>query len=122
MQLDSTNRFALYPSLRDRVIVVTGGASGIGAAMVEQFALQGSRVAFLDLARELAAELVNRLRAVPHAPLFFSCDVTDVARLRGALADIERRLGPVGVLVNNAASDDRHDFARRRSIGMSAWP
>lgn len=112
MQLDSTNHFALYPSLRGRVIVVTGGASGIGAAMVEQFALQGSRVAFLDLARELAAELVNRLRAVPHAPLFFSCDVTDVARLRGALADIERRLGPVGVLVNNAASDDRHDFER----------
>jgi NAD(P)-dependent dehydrogenase (short-subunit alcohol dehydrogenase family) len=104
------------------VIVVTGGASGIASAMVEQFALQGSRVAFLAIDRELAAELVNRLGAVSHAPLFFSRDVTDIARLRAALGEVERRLGPVGVLVNNAASDDRHDFARRRSIGMSAWP
>src|ERR1700693_4989598 len=110
--LDPTNHFALYPSLRDRVTVVTGGASGLGAAMVEQFALQGSRVAFLDIARELAAELVNRLGAVPHAPLFLSCDVTDIAALRAALGEVERRLGTVRVLVNNAASDDRHDFGR----------
>jgi D-xylose 1-dehydrogenase len=110
--MDRTNHFALYPSLRDRVIVVTGGASGIGAAMVEQFAWQGSQVAFLDIARELAAELVDRLGPVAHAPLFFSCDVTDIAALRAALGEIERRLGPVGVLVNNAANDDRHDFAR----------
>jgi NAD(P)-dependent dehydrogenase (short-subunit alcohol dehydrogenase family) len=109
--LDRSNQFALYPSLRDRVIAVTGGASGIGAAMVEQFAWQGSRVAFLDIAREPAAELVNRLAAVPHVPSFFSCDVTDIAALRAAFGEVERRLGPVRVLVNNAASDDRHDFA-----------
>lgn len=93
-------------------MVVTGGASGIGAAMVEQFALQGSRVAFLDIDREAAAELVNRLGAVLHIPLFFSCDVTDIPRLRAALGEVECRLGPVRVLVNNAASDDRHAFAQ----------
>jgi len=105
-------RYAVYPSLRDHTVLITGGASGIGAAMVEQFALQGARVAFLDCAPELASELLKRLAGrCAHAPVFVPCDLTDIPALRAALADIEARVGAVRVLVNNAASDDRHSFA-----------
>ena len=105
-------RFASYPSLRERAVLITGGGSGIGASMVEHFALQGARVAFLDIdtgsSQALAADLSGRSE---HAPLFVPCDATDVAALRSAIAEIEARLGAVRVLVNNAASDDRHRFA-----------
>ena len=104
--------FAQYPSLRHAVVLITGGASGIGAAMVEQFALQGARVAFLDVADESAIRLVNELDSCgSHPPLFLHCDLTDIAALRASVAQVEGQLGPVRVLVNNAASDDRHNFA-----------
>ncbi len=101
--------FAVYPSLRERVVVVTGGGSGIGAEIVEQFARQGARVAFLDRDLEPAQDLVAALTGnVPHVPHFLPCDVTQIAALRAALARIDEELGAVTVLVNNAASDDRH--------------
>jgi len=104
--------FAVYPSLRDRAVLITGGASGIGAAMVEQFALQGSRVAFLDVVAEAGAEVVEKLKGLcPYAPHFAACDLTDIRALRKAIAEIESRLGVVRVLVNNAASDDRHKLS-----------
>jgi NAD(P)-dependent dehydrogenase (short-subunit alcohol dehydrogenase family) len=104
--------FAQYTSLRDVVVVVTGGASGIGAAMVEQFALQSAKVAFLDVADESASRLVADLRPrCSHLPVFLHCDLTDIAALRAVVAQVEAQLGPVRVLVNNAASDDRHSFA-----------
>jgi len=104
--------FAHYPSLRDRVVLITGGATGIGAALVEQFALQGSRVGFVDLADNEAQELIERLKGqCAHAPLFLSCDLTDIPALRITLAEMERRLGAVRILVNNAANDDRHELS-----------
>jgi D-xylose 1-dehydrogenase len=107
----SDNSFATYPSLRDRVVLVTGGGSGIGAAIVEQFALQGARVAFVDLAVECSTELVANLSArCPHAPLFVRCDLTAIAALQAAVAEITSQLGAPRVLVNNAGSDDRHQF------------
>jgi NAD(P)-dependent dehydrogenase (short-subunit alcohol dehydrogenase family) len=107
-----TERFARYPNLRDVVVLVTGGGSGIGAALVEQFALQGARVAFLDVADETSGKLSEDLRSrCVHAPIFLHCDLLDIGALRAAITDIEKRLGPVRVLVNNAASDDRHSFA-----------
>ncbi len=107
-----SERFATYPSLRDRVVLVTGGGSGIGADVVEKFALQGARVAFVDIAAGCSTELVKRLAGCsPHTPLFLQCDLTDIAALRAAVADTEKRLGAVQILVNNAASDDRHNFA-----------
>jgi NAD(P)-dependent dehydrogenase (short-subunit alcohol dehydrogenase family) len=103
--------FASYPSLRDRVILVTGGGSGIGAAIVEQFALQGARVAFLDLAIDCSKELVANLAArCLHAPLFLPCDLIDIAALQTAVKEITSQLGPPRVLINNAGSDDRHHF------------
>jgi len=100
-----------YPSLGNAVAVITGGASGIGAAMVESFALQGSRVAFLDLADDSASRLVDGLTGrAPHRPVYLHCDLTDIAALRSAMQEAEKRLGPIRVLVNNAANDDRHRF------------
>src|SRR5215472_14313226 len=103
--------FTTYPSLRDAVVLITGGASGIGAAMVESFALQGSRVAFLDLADESASRLVAGLRdRALHRPLYLHCDLIDIAALRSSIQEAEKTLGPVRILVNNAANDDRHGF------------
>ena len=109
VQLSEAGTFARYPSLKDKVVVITGGASGIGAAMVEQFALQGSRVAFLDIDEPSASKLVENLRPkVKHPPQFAKCDLTNIVELRAAISQIESELGAVNVLVNNAASDNRH--------------
>ena len=99
---------AKYPSLRDRVVLITGGASGIGASMVEQFALQGTKVALLDVDDQCAAKLKAKL--LPHPLLCLHCDLTDTAMAGNSVAEIEQKLGPVRVLVNNAARDDRHKF------------
>jgi NAD(P)-dependent dehydrogenase (short-subunit alcohol dehydrogenase family) len=104
--------FATYPSLRDRVVVITGGGSGIGAVIVESFARQGARVAFLDFAVEPSQALVRGLAEdVTHVPYFAACDLTDITALRARLAEIADELGAVTVLINNPASDDRHSTA-----------
>src|ERR1700723_3950415 len=106
------NQFARYPSLRDRAVLITGGASGIGAAMVEEFALQGAKVAFLDLAAESAEELIRSLEGrSAHTPRFLRCDITEISALRWAIREIENHFGPTRVLINNAANDDRHDVS-----------
>ena len=103
---------ARYPSLQKAVVLITGGATGIGAAMVEQFALQEAQVAFLDIAEESAARLIEKLAATAaNQPAFVKCDLTDIAELRSAIAKIEAQFGAVRVLVNNAASDDRHKLS-----------
>jgi NAD(P)-dependent dehydrogenase (short-subunit alcohol dehydrogenase family) len=104
-------RYARYASLQDKVVLITGGASGIGAAMVEEFALQGSKVALLDVAAEAAEELIERSQEQSvYKPLFVRCDVTNIDALRTAIGEVEGRLGAIRVLVNNAANDDRHDL------------
>ena len=102
---------ARYPSLRDRAVLVTGGAAGIGAAMVEHFAGQGARVAFLDIADGPAHALAARLADARHPPLYAHCDLTDIAALRAAIAALTEQAGPFRVLVNNAGNDERHAFA-----------
>lgn len=95
--------FATYPSLAGRVVLVTGGASGIGAEIVAQFCAQASRVAFLDFDAANGAKV-----AAATGALFLPCDLRDIAALREAIAQAVTRLGPIEVLVNNAARDDRH--------------
>lgn len=102
--------FALYPSLADRVVLVTGGASGIGADIVRAFAANRARVAFLDIQQAAGEELAAALADAPHQPLFLKCDLTDIDALKSAIANVRERFGPVGVLVNNAANDDRHSI------------
>jgi len=108
--MPETSSSAQYPSLRDQVVLITGGASGIGASMVEHFARQGARVAFVDVDEAGAASLKRGLSS-PHSPFYLRCDLTDTARLRAVVAEIEEKIGPIRVLVNNAARDDRHNFA-----------
>lgn len=106
-----SSEFAIYPSLRDRTVFITGGASGIGAEHVLQFAQQGARVAFVDIADDPARALADRVAAAGHqAPLYWHCDLKDIAALRQAIAEAGQRLGPITVLVNNAANDQRHKF------------
>ena len=101
------DRFALYPSLKDRRVLVTGGASGIGASIVEHFARQGSRVGFLDLDAKAASATIASLQELVVA--FRQVDLRDIAALRAAIAGLRDELGgDFTVLVNNAARDDRH--------------
>jgi D-xylose 1-dehydrogenase len=107
------SRYASYLSLKDRVVFVTGGASGIGASIVEHFCAQGSRVAFVDIAREASEQLVAAIAGRGHpAPLFLAADLRDVPALRAAIDEARARLGPIRVLVNNAAHDERHAIDR----------
>ncbi len=107
-----TTKYAAYPSLVDRTVFVTGGADGIGSAMVEQFARQGSKVAFVDKNAEYAHATIQRCvdAGVAHSPLFYEVDLLDIAALQTACSAAVAALGSVTVLVNNAASDDRHDW------------
>lgn len=100
---------AIYPSLRDRAVLVTGGAAGIGASIVEHFARQGARVAFLDIDAESAGALVEQVAAagLPR-PIFQKVDLADIAALKAAITACVAAIGPPAVLVNNAAHDERH--------------
>ena len=114
-----SERFASYPSLRDRTVLVTGGGSGIGASLVEHFVAQQAKVAFVDIADDASNALVEDLaRKYERAPLFVHCDVTQPADLERAIEYIAGPLGPITVLVNNAGNDDRHDF---RSVSSAYW-
>jgi len=104
------SRMARYPSLAGRGVLITGGASGIGASFVAHFAEQGARVAFVDIDDAAAGALIEHLRAADHAPLYRHCDVTDIEHLHAAMAELRTRVGPFAVLVNNAANDARHAF------------
>jgi NAD(P)-dependent dehydrogenase (short-subunit alcohol dehydrogenase family) len=98
-----TTAFATYPSLKDAVILVSGGASGIGQSIVETAHGQGAKVAFLDILEKEGQALAAKLTG-SH---FIACDLTDIAATKVAVSEIRQRLGPVRVLVNNAANDDR---------------
>lgn len=103
--------FALYPSLKDKTVIVTGGASGIGEEIVRAFAAQGSRVGFLDFDAKASAALVADLGGEAAGVAHEFCDLRDIEALRAAIAALKAKLGGADVLINNAARDDRHDWA-----------
>lgn len=108
-QVPENSQFATYPSLRNRAALVTGGATGIGASIVEHLAQQGARVVFFDVQDEPARGLIACLTGSGcPAPIYLHCDLTDVDALVAAAREAITRLGTVDVLVNNAANDQRH--------------
>ena len=113
MSLSPTEQpvFATYPSLRERTAFVSGGASGLGAEFVAQLAAQGARVAFVDIDVGRGTALERELVNGGAEALFLECDVREVAVLQGAIARSAEELGPIRVLVNNAANDHRDKVA-----------
>src|SRR6187399_1960752 len=101
----------IYPSLRDRTVLITGGATGIGASLVEHFASAGSRVAFCDIDQEHGLRLVASLADVAHPPVFMLADLTIPAAITSMVATARQRCGPISILLNNAANDMRHSIA-----------
>lgn len=101
----------LYPSLKDRVVFVTGGGGGIGASIVEHFCAQGSKVGFVDINRETSEQLITDLTAkgLPK-PHFVHCDLKNIAALHAAIDEVRQTFGPITVLINNAAHDERHSI------------
>lgn len=108
---DMARRTAVYPSLAGKRVVVTGGASGIGAGLVEAFAHQGCETIFVDVLEQESADLVAHLKG---APVFHRIDLTDLA----AVERFFKSLGPIDVLVNNAGNDDRHEL---KDITPAYW-
>lgn len=105
----TVKQLARYASLEGKRVFITGGGTGIGESLVEEFAAQGALVAFVDIAREASEALCQRLQAVGlPAPLFRYCDITDIASLQAVMAELAAELGDFDVLVNNAANDQRH--------------
>jgi NAD(P)-dependent dehydrogenase (short-subunit alcohol dehydrogenase family) len=103
--------FATYPSLRYRTVLVTGGASGIGAGIVEHFLAQGARVGFIDFDTAASEGLLATLGELAANCCFAQADLRDIAALRAAVERIRSTLGgPITILVNNAARDDRHSI------------
>jgi NAD(P)-dependent dehydrogenase (short-subunit alcohol dehydrogenase family) len=99
---------AIYPSLKGKSVLITGGGSGIGASLVEHFCAQGARVGFIDLNPGYAAETARHIAlATGNEPAYEAVDLRDIAALRSAIDSLAQRNGPVQVLVNNAGNDDR---------------
>ncbi len=110
---------ALYPSLKDCSVFITGGGSGIGESLVEHFCAQRSRVTFVDIAEAQSRALVERIAAEGQpAPNFIPCDLRNIDDLRVALAVTRERQGPVRVLVNGAGNDDRH---QTEDVSVDYW-
>ncbi|MEM7092733.1 MAG: SDR family oxidoreductase [Actinomycetota bacterium] len=104
--------YASYPSLVDRTVLITGGADGIGAGLVTEFARQGSRVAFLDVQADRGETLVDALAedGARHAPVFRAVDLVDIEATQRVIRVLDDEVGGFAALVNNAASDDRHTW------------
>ena len=110
---------ANFPDLMDAAVLITGGGSGIGAALTEGFVRQGAKVAFIDIAEEASRSLVDRLAPeARHAPLYIKADLTDLDAISRAVRQAEGAHGAAAVLINNAALDDRHEFLE---MGGAYW-
>ena len=111
-------RGAIYPDLEGKTVIVTGGASGIGASIVAHFARQKARVGFLDMNETATAVTVAAIKQAGGIIKAELCDLRDVAALQSAIEKLRVDLGPVAVLVNNAAHDERH---RTEDVTSAYW-
>jgi NAD(P)-dependent dehydrogenase (short-subunit alcohol dehydrogenase family) len=102
---------AIYPSLKGRTVLVTGGGSGIGESLVRHFAAQGAKVGFIDIKEKESKALAARLRRKKQKVHFEPANLVDIEALRAAIAGIRKALGPITILINNAAHDERHKLA-----------
>ncbi len=102
--------YASYPSLAGRTVFITGGADGVGRALVEEFAAQGAVVSFADIQVDKAHETIASCEGAATTPTFYEVDLVDIAALQEAVAAATKAMGSIEVLVNNAASDDRHTW------------
>lgn len=112
--------FACYPSLQDRAVLITGGATGIGATLVEAFVDQGARVGFIDIDVAAGQALVDTLGGARHAPAFVAADLKNIDALDQAIDAIRDRIGPITALLNNAANDTRHAIDETTSDSWDA--
>jgi len=111
--------YTIYKDLRGKVVFITGGGSGIGAYLTAAFAAQGAKVAFVSLTETIGEALCDGVeRATGNRPFFQSCDIRDIDALRACVSRTIQRFGNIGVLINNAARDDRHDL---QSLTPKAW-
>jgi len=109
--MSALQQLANYPSLKGKRVLVTGGGTGIGAAIVSALAEQGAVVAFVDIARQASEQLCERIVAAGwSAPLFRYCDLRDIPSLQSIIAELAAQIGDFDVLVNNAANDERHNL------------
>jgi D-xylose 1-dehydrogenase len=99
---------AIYPDLANKAVIVTGGATGIGEAIVRAFVRQDCKVGFIDLQADVGHDLAKALKAGGGQGHFVHADLTDVAAIKNAVGDIRRAFGPIDILINNAAHDERH--------------
>lgn len=100
---------ARFPDLDGKTVLITGGGSGIGAHLVRGFTDQGAKVAFFDIADEPSKALEKELTESGKTAAFWHCDLTDIAAVQNCIAQVRDALGPIGVLINNAAHDARHE-------------
>ena len=109
---------AQYPSLKGKTAYVTGGAGGIGEAICEAFARNGTDVGILDINETAANAVAEKLVATGIRAKACGCDLRDIAELQSALDRLKAELGPADILVNNAAHDQRHDW---RDMTPAYW-
>ncbi|KAJ4244732.1 hypothetical protein NW762_014307 [Fusarium torreyae] len=123
-----TSTHAIYPSLRDKTVLITGGAEGIGATTVELFALQGCQVIFLDVAESSAQRTIDRVvsrskdvKSPVKQPTFYKCDISDLSQLQSSVKEIQEKHGAINVLVNNAAAAGNRARAVTEKVTAEDW-
>lgn len=117
-----TSQYATYPSLANKVVLITGGAEGIGAAAISAFAAQNSQTIILDISEPSSKRLAEQIHSAGHpVPEFYQCDVTDLEALKSIAEDVLLKYGKVDVLVNNAASAGGLARKSTEEITAESW-
>ena len=98
-----------YFDLENKRVFITGGGSGIGASIGEHFCEQNSEVYFIDINEESSNKLVSKCKNKKLAiPNFIKCDLLNIKELQNTISKIISEKGPIEILINNAANDERH--------------